>query len=154
MTNVVDMLEFGRRKQPPMSINQRLDELETLIENHKEAELAQLRATLRWERQLRRKYEAELMRIDRARFPVADAEVLRALRHVSSTSPVRARLVAELLFPADCPNHSAVIRVGFALGRLERAGRAQRVSRRGHEAWAERNGYEWQAGYGWQAVSG
>jgi hypothetical protein len=144
--DVVDMLEFSRHKRP-QSIDQQIDELRTLVKNHKENELAQLRATLRWERQLRRKYEAELMRIDRARFPVDDAEVLRALRHVSSTSPVRARLVAERLFPADCPNHSAVIRVGHALGRLERQGKVRRVDLRGHDRWGEnidgRHGYQW-----------
>lgn len=97
-------------------------------------EIASLRRQLvlaaRRNTKLRRQLDAER----RARFPFTDEAVLAALHRISA--PVRAKAVAEALFPSDAPDHSVVVRVGLALGRLERGRMARRVARRGNTMWS------------------
>lgn len=83
----------------------------------------------------------------RARFSFTDDDVLAAIRRLGA-QPVRARVVAEDLFSNETLSHSVVVRVGQALGRLERAGQVRRLHIRGHDCWGEsldrRYGFQWE----------
>jgi len=84
----------------------------------------------RWEReqvQLRRRLrelEQELVLERRNQF--ADADVLEAFQVTAAGKPLAATVVARRLFPNE-PTHSAVVRVGLALGRLADAGHIIRI---------------------------
>ena len=71
-------------------------------------------------RELERQLTAE-----RRIFKLDDEAVLDALRGVGEGEPVHATSVARTLFPAGV-THSVIVRVGLALGRLERRGRVRR----------------------------
>ncbi len=147
VSNVIEV-EFPRRPQTTaeivLDVLERLDKVSDLAKLIDEEREECWRLGVGW-RDYARHLERELTAERRARFPVDEGDVLAALRVVSTGGPVRARVVAAAMFPADTPSHSVVIRVGQALGRLSRAGKACRIERRGHEHWAERYGYEWEA---------
>ena len=75
---------------------------------------------------------------ERRMFHLDDESVLDALRGVGEGEPVHATSVARTLFPAGV-THSVIVRVGLALGRLERLGRVRRF-----EPERSNRSYRWQ----------
>jgi len=139
------VLQFpARRSRDPVEVAQEAIDLARKIEERR----AWLENQLKWERHYSRKVERELEAERKARFSFSDDDVLTALRLASIEGHVRAKGVARIVFPDDDLSHSVVIRVGFALGRLERAGLATRLEVRGHDRWRHsnaRDGFQWKA---------
>ena len=70
-----------------------------------------------------------------------DDAVLAALQDIFVGEAVHATAIAHQMFPAGV-SHSVVVRVGLALGRLERTGRARRV-----EPERSHGSYRWQVAH-------
>lgn len=136
MSNVIDV-DFAARGRPQPG--ELLDELQRRTRELRQetAELVaaerDLRAWERWdEAQLRRRirYLEEQLKAERQSQFDDEAVHAAALALVGETAAdFPATAIAERLLPR--PTHSAIVRVGLALSRLEREGRTERVPQPG-----------------------